>query len=71
MEVAPRLESLSFRSFETVPLNNATLLSRIRYYRRLPDFESLRDRHGGVREAVRYLKENAGTAEDPFDLIPS
>ena len=68
-DVAPTLESLTFRSFETLPLNNATLLSRIRYYQRLPDFEALRARLGGLREAVQYLEDNVTRDQDAFLLL--
>jgi predicted aminopeptidase len=68
-DVAPGLESLTFASFGREPINNATLLSRIRYYRRLPDFGRLVHRHGSLREAVVFLVAGAGSAEDPFELL--
>ena len=52
--------------------NNATLLTRIRYYHRLPDFAALLDARGGDLAAVlAELKSNAGTVEDPFEMLPS
>jgi predicted aminopeptidase len=69
-EIAPELESLTFGSFLSLPLNNATLLSRIRYYRSLSEFEALRAEHGGLRDAVRHLKENGRRGEDAFRLLP-
>lgn len=69
-EVSPAFESLTFSSFETLPLNNATLLSRIRYYRDLSRFEALRVERGGVAAAVRHLAERAETVPDPFTLLP-
>jgi predicted aminopeptidase len=70
-ELAPTLESVTFRGFRETPLNNATLLSRIRYYHRLPDFQALLDARGGDLPAVlRELKEQAGGTEDPFSLLP-
>lgn len=68
--VQPSFESLTFGSFLSGPLNNATLLSRMRYYHRLSDFQALLDREGGLREAIRYLTEYADAAADPFDLLP-
>lgn len=69
-EVAPTFESLSFGGFRNSPLNNATLLSRIRYYDRLADFDALLARHDGDLGAVlAFLKERAGSVDDPFDLL--
>lgn len=68
--VQPSFESLTFSSFLSTPLNNATLLSRMRYYHRLGDFEALRIREGGVRAALEYLTLNAPGGQDPFDLLP-
>ncbi len=71
-EVAPNLEALSFRTFRSTPLNNATLLARMRYYHRLDDFQALLDReHGDLRAALARLKAGAGTVEDPFSLLPA
>ncbi len=69
-DVQPNFESLSFRSFATDPLNNATLLSRMRYYHRLDDFAALLEREGSLRAAVAALVAGAGTVDDPFDLLP-
>ncbi len=70
-ELAPALESATFRGFRQTPLNNATLLSRIRYYHRLPDFQALLDEHGDDLTAVlRTLAAEAEGVEDPFDLLP-
>ncbi len=71
-EVAPRLESLTFAGFRRTPLNNATLLARVRYYHRLPDFQAFLDAHGGdLVAALSDLKERAPDAEDPFSLLPT
>jgi len=71
-DVQPTFESLSFQSFRTVPLNNATLLARIRYYHRLPDFQALLDRHGGdLRAVMEYLKAGVKKTKDPFSLLPT
>ncbi len=70
-ELAPTLESATFGGFRQTPLNNATLLSRIRYYHRLPDFQALLDEHGGDLTAVlRELAAEAQGVENPFDLLP-
>jgi predicted aminopeptidase len=68
--VTPTFESLTFAGFRTVPLNNATLLSRIRYYNDLEGFQRLRDRTGGTAAAVAFLSERARQVEDPFTLLP-
>lgn len=69
--VAPELESLTFAGFRDTPVNNATLLSRIRYYNRLADFdEFLRTHEGDLVSALADLKERAPEAQDPFDLLP-
>ncbi|HET9947935.1 MAG TPA: aminopeptidase [Longimicrobiales bacterium] len=70
-DVMPTFESISFAGFLATPLNNATLLSRIRYYNRLADFEALLEEHGGdLGAAVAYLRERARGVDDPFSLLP-
>ena len=70
-EVQPRFVALSFGSFESLPLNNATLLSRMRYYHRLPAFDALLAAHAGsLSDAVESLRTGLETAEDPFALLP-
>ena len=70
-EVQPHLKSLTFSSFLTLPLNNATLLSRMRYYHRLPDFDALWESHGGsLSAAVEAVRAGVETATDPFSLLP-
>lgn len=69
--VAPELEALSFSGFRNQPVNNATLLSRIRYYNRLRDFEAFLATHDGdLVEALADLKARAPDADDAFDLLP-
>jgi predicted aminopeptidase len=71
-DVQPTFESLSFQSFRTVPLNNATLLARMRYYHRLPAFQALLDEHGGdLRAVMEYLKAGVKKTKDPFSLLPT
>lgn len=70
-EVQPRFKSLTFSGFLSLPLNNATLLSRMRYYHRLPDFDALLQSHeGSLSAAVEALRSGAETAADPFTLLP-
>ncbi len=70
-EVRPRLASLTFGGFEALPLNNATLLSRMRYYHRLPDFGGLLEENGGsLKDAVAALLAGLPDVEDPFSLLP-
>lgn len=69
-EVQPKLRSLSFGSFLSSPLNNATLLSRMRYYHRLPEFEEFMDDHGGdLASAIAALAAEADAVADPFSLL--
>lgn len=70
-EVAPELESLTFAAFRETPMNNATLLSRIRYYHRLEDFDALLELYDGdLGRALSDLRSRARRADDPFDLLP-
>lgn len=69
-EVQPSLEATTFRSFLDVPLNNATLLARMRYYHRLGDFQALLERHGGdLAAAVGELARRAPGTENPFGVL--
>ena len=71
-ELAPTLEAVTFGGFRNTPLNNATLLSRIRYYKRLPDFAGLLEQHdGSLPSVLADLGNRAGSVDDPFDLLPS
>ncbi|NNF26002.1 MAG: hypothetical protein HKO53_18205 [Gemmatimonadetes bacterium] len=70
-DVQPGFKSLTFAGFVRTPLNNATLLSRMRYYHRLPDFNALLERHGGsLQAAIEVLRRGAESGGDPFDLLP-
>ena len=70
-EVAPELEALTFGGFRNTPLNNATLMSRIRYYNRLRAFDAFLATHGGdLVAALDDLEARAGSVDDPFDLLP-
>lgn len=69
-DVQPQLRSLTFAGFLALPLNNATLLSRMRYYHRLPDFQAFLERRGSsVAAAVAAVAEEAKAAADPFDVL--
>ena len=71
-EVQPGFKSVTFSSFTASPLNNATLLSRMAYYHRLPDFQAHLDAHGGdLRAAIADLAAQAKDMDDPFELLPS
>jgi predicted aminopeptidase len=71
-EVVPTFEESAYGGFRRTPLNNATLLGRIFYYHRLPDFQALLARHGGdLKAALAELKTGVTTVDDPFDLLPS
>ncbi len=68
--VQPSFEASTFQNFLNAPLNNATLLARVRYYHRLEDFQILLGNQGGLREAIRHLKDGVDGVDDPFDLLP-
>jgi len=71
-DLEPGLESLTFRGFRDTPLNNATLLSRVRYYERLADFDAFLDAHGGnLSDAVADLRRRSEAGGDPFELLHS
>jgi predicted aminopeptidase len=69
-EVQPSFEASTYQGFLVTPLNNATLLTRIRYHHRLQDFQALLEREGSLRLAVQYLVDRVGGVDDPFDLLP-
>ena len=69
-EVAPEFESVTFGGFRSTPLNNATLLARMRYYHRLPDFQALLDAHGGdLRAVLDVLPGMVEGQAAPFDVL--
>ena len=71
-EVQPTFEALAFGSFLTLPLNNATLLSRMVYYHRLYDFDALlRANRGSVAAAVAAIAERADEVDDAYSLLPT
>jgi len=69
-EVQPTFEASTYAGFVDTPLNNATLLARMRYYHRLPDFQALLDDHGGdLGSAIAAIKAGTGEAGDPFEVL--
>jgi predicted aminopeptidase len=69
-DFAPEFESVTFGSFRNTPLNNATLLARVRYYHRLPDFAALLEaRENDLSAVLEELKRGAGQVEDPFEML--
>jgi predicted aminopeptidase len=71
-EVQPDFESLTFQGFLDRPLNNATILARMRYYHRLPDFQRLYEARGSeLAAAVEGLSTGVANVDDPFDLLPT
>jgi predicted aminopeptidase len=70
-ELRPSLESLTFGSFLSVELNNATVLARLRYYHRLPDFQRFIEDQGGLEQALVAFAASARGVDDPFDLLPA
>ena len=68
--VQPTLESFTFGGFRSTPLNNATLLARMRYYHRLPDFAALQAGQGGLGPAMAFLRDGLEGTDDPFTLLP-
>ncbi len=71
-DVQPRFQSRTFQGFITTPLNNATLLARMRYYHRLPGFQALlEENQGDLPAAVLHFTTHAPGTQDPFSLLPS
>jgi len=70
-DVEPTFEQIGFSSFRTTPLNNATLLARIRYYNRMSDFDALLQQHGGdLRSVLDELARRVGEVESAWELLP-
>ena len=70
-DVQPTFEAQTFGSFLSIPLNNATLLSRMVYYHRLYDFDALLQSHqGNLMEAVATLTASAEDVPDSYSLLP-
>lgn len=70
-EVRPRLRVNAYASFTRDPLNNATLIARRIYYRRLELFEQVHRAHGGdfrgaLAAIVRAVREER---DDPYAAV--
>ena len=69
-ELQPTFEASTYSSFLTQPLNNATLLGRMRYYHRLADFAAFWDKgDGDLRAAIDHIASRARDLDDPFDVL--
>lgn len=66
----PDLRSGRYGSLDPERLNNAWLLSRVLYYSRLDDFETLYQRHGDLRTAVAAIIRT-GDRVPPWTAIDS
>lgn len=69
--VQPGFKSIGFGGFLASPINNATLLSRLRYYHRLSDFDAYWKQHPDLRSALRALGEDVSGIADPFTVLPT
>lgn len=68
--VLPDLQVQRFSFFTDLPLNNATLLARMRYYHRLPEFQDFLDAHGGrIPDALEALEEGLAEVDDPWEVL--
>lgn len=68
--VQPSFEASTYGSFLTQPLNNATLLGRMRYYHRLADFAAFWERgDGDLKAAIDRIADQAPDLDDPFTLL--
>lgn len=66
----PSLRAYSFSGFLSLPLNNATLLSRMRYYHRLSDFDAHAERHGGsLAAAIEAIRAGVRDVGDPLEVL--
>ncbi|MCE2397717.1 MAG: aminopeptidase [Gemmatimonadetes bacterium] len=71
-EIRPRLRSLTFANYDDKPPNNAILLSRMRYYHRLPDFDRHLALHGGsLPRALATFEAAADVLDDLFEALPA
>ena len=70
-EVQPTFEARRYQAFLDQPLDNATLLGRMRYYHRLADFDALWAGEGGdLRATVARIAAEVRERSDPFDVLP-
>ncbi len=67
-EYRPRFVSGQYRSLDRARLDNAWLLSRLLYYTRLDDFETLYESHPDLASAIGAMIEAADDA-DPWQAL--
>jgi predicted aminopeptidase len=69
-EIRPRLTVSTFTAFERDPLNNATLISRRLYYRRLDLFEAVHQQLGGdLPTTIQAVMQAVREGGDPFTAL--
>jgi predicted aminopeptidase len=69
-ELQPTLEVQSFAGFARAPLNNATLIGRRLYYRRLDLFDEVyRSRGGDLRATLHEIVAAARGSSDPYAAV--
>jgi predicted aminopeptidase len=69
-EVRPQLKVLSFSSVVRAPLNNASLIARRIYYKRLDLFEAAYQASGAeLLTTIRRIGEATEGEGDPYDLV--
>jgi predicted aminopeptidase len=69
-EIRPRLTVSTFAAFESDPLNNATLISRRLYYRRLDRFEAVHQQLGGhLPTTIQAVMQAVREGGDPFAAL--
>ena len=66
-EVAPSFRAFAAGRLDPGRLNNAWLLARVLYYRRLDDFERVRRGHADVRSALEEVVAAARAASTPWE----
>jgi predicted aminopeptidase len=67
-EVQPEFRSGRYRGLDPEQVNNAWLLSRMLYYTRLDDMQSLYERYGDLAVVVREVIRETGGG-DPWDAL--
>jgi predicted aminopeptidase len=70
MEVRPSFTILSFANFERAPLNNASLIARRIYYKRLDLFEDVYHASGGeLLTTIDRISDAARSGGDPYEAV--
>lgn len=68
-DLAPRMRTDGYARFDPGTLNNASLVARHLYYHRLPLFQALYERHGGLAETFAAVAESVSAADDPWHAV--